>query len=148
MSAERRAQEEQLQEEIEVLRGELGETVEALVYKADVPARVKERGNEWKEEAIERGIGLHQQAVQGGSAVAKQAIERGSELAGQAIERGNEWKSLLAEGGSELRERARDGAQRTREALARMPGQRWDKLAVTGVALVTVMVLVRRVRRV
>lgn len=147
MSAERRVQEEQLQEEIEVLRGELGETVEALVHKADVPARVKKRGDEWKEEALERGIELHQQAVEGGSALAKQAVERGSELTGQAIERGNEWKALLAEGGSELRERARDGAQRTREALGRMPGQRWAKLAVTGLALITVMVLVRRVRQ-
>ena len=51
-----RLEEQQLQEEIEELRGELGETVEALVHKADVPARAKERGAELTERAVDRGI--------------------------------------------------------------------------------------------
>ncbi|HEX2264492.1 MAG TPA: DUF3618 domain-containing protein, partial [Pseudonocardiaceae bacterium] len=57
--------EQELQEEIQELRGELGETVQALAHKADVPARAKQRGNELKEEAIGRSV---------------EAIERGSEL--------------------------------------------------------------------
>lgn len=92
------AEQERLQAEIEELRGELGETVEALVHKADIPARAKERGHELKEQALERGSELKDQAV-----------ERGSELKDQAVER-------------------------------------WPALAGAGVALVILLVMVRRVR--
>ena len=39
---------EQLQRDVERTRRELGETVEALAHKADVPGRVKERAHETK----------------------------------------------------------------------------------------------------
>jgi uncharacterized protein DUF3618 len=135
-SDQRPPQEERLHEQIQELRSDLGETVEALVHKVDVPARAKERGNELTQAALERGIALHQQAV-----------ERGSALAGQAIERGDELKALVAERGSELRERAIDAAQRTREAVGQTQRDRWARLATAGVALITLVVIVRRVRR-
>jgi len=140
-------EEERLNKEIQELRSDLGETVEALVHKADLPARAKERGNELKEEAIERGIELHQQTVDKGSALARQAIERGGELAGQAIERGNKLKTLAAEHGSELRDRALDVAERTRETVGQTPTTRWAKLAAAGVAMITLVIIVGRVRR-
>jgi len=139
-------EEERLNKEIQELRSDLGETVEALVHKADLPARAKERGNELKEEAIERGIELHQQTVDMGSALARQAIERGGELAGQAIERGNKLKTLAAERGSELRDRALDVAERTRETVGQTP-TRWAKLAAAGVAMITLVIIMGRVRR-
>ena len=107
-----RAQE--LQEEIEELRGELGETVQALVHKADVPARAKERGNKVKEEALARG-----------SEAGSQVLERGSELRDQAIERG-----------SALKVRGPAAAGMAREMISRMPADRWAKLAGAGLMLI------------
>jgi hypothetical protein len=129
-------QEERLQEEIQELRSDLGATVEALVHKADLPARAKDRGNELKEEAIERGIELRQQTV-----------EVGSLLAGQAIERGNKIRILATERGRELRDRAIDAAERARAAIGQTPTDQGAKLVATGALLITLMVLVRRVRR-
>lgn len=133
---QQRFEEERLQAEIVELRSDLGETVEALVHKADVPARAKERGNELKAEAIERGMELQEQV-----------IDRSVELGGRAIERGNELKTQVAERGSELRDRAIAAAERTREAVSQTPADRWAKLAAAGVALITLMIIVRRVRR-
>lgn len=55
-------EETKLRREIEQVRGEMGETVEALAHKANVPARAAEfkddvvaRGVELKDEALERG---------------------------------------------------------------------------------------------
>jgi hypothetical protein len=131
-SEQQRLEEERLQAEIVGLRSDLGETVEALVHKADLPARAKERGNELKAEAIE---------------LQEQVVDRTVELSGRAIERGNEWKAQVVEHGSELRGRAIDAAERTREAVSQTPTDRWAKLAAAGIALVTVLVIVRRVRR-
>jgi hypothetical protein len=103
-------------------------------------------GTALTEEAIERGIELRQQAVEKVSALAGQAVERGGELAGQAVERSNELKTLVAERGTELRDRAIDAAARTREAVSQTPTDRWAKLTAIGVALITLMVILRRVR--
>lgn len=134
-SKQQRLQEERLQEEIEELRGDLGETVEALVHKADLPARAKERGNEVKEQAIERGVELQQQAVQ-----------RGSELSGQVIEWCNKVKTQLVGCGSELRDRGADVAERARESVTQTPTDRWAKLAGTGLALLAMTIIIRRMR--
>jgi len=130
-----RLQEEQLKEEIVELRGELGETVEALVHKADLPARAKERGAELTERAVDRGVELHQQAV-----------ERGSELSQQAMDRWKEVKAQAFERGSELREQALGVTERAREAVNQTSPDKWATLACAGLALVAVMVIVRRVR--
>jgi ElaB/YqjD/DUF883 family membrane-anchored ribosome-binding protein len=45
---------EQLREDIEQTRRELGDTVEALAYKADVKARVKDKVEATKESAAEK----------------------------------------------------------------------------------------------
>ncbi|MGH3810833.1 MAG: DUF3618 domain-containing protein [Pseudonocardiaceae bacterium] len=138
--------EQDLQEEIVELRGELGETVQALAHKADVPTRAKRRGNELKEEAIERG-----------SELGSQVFERGSELRDQVVERSNQWKDRVAGRsselrgqvvgrGSELRDQAVDAAERAREAVSRTPTQRWAKLVGAGLTLIALSVIVRRVR--
>ncbi|HET9254496.1 MAG TPA: DUF3618 domain-containing protein [Pseudonocardiaceae bacterium] len=114
-----RLQEGQLQEEIAELRGELGETVEALVHKADLPTRAKERGAELAEQAVDRGVELHQQVV----------------------ERGNEWRDRAIG----VAERARAARPQT---LAEAPASRsrWTMLALAGLALVAMTVIIRRVR--
>jgi ElaB/YqjD/DUF883 family membrane-anchored ribosome-binding protein len=134
-SEQQRLQEERLQEEIEELRGDLGETVDALVHKVDLPARARERSHEVTEEAIERGIELQQQAV-----------ERGSELSGRVIEWCNEVKAQVVGSGSELRDRAFDVAERARESVSQTPSDRWAKLAGAGLVLLAMTVIVRRVR--
>lgn len=138
--------EQELQEEIGELRGELGETVQALVHKADVPARAKQRGNELKEEAIERG-----------SELGYQVLGRGSELRDQVVERSNQWKDRVAGRSSELRDQvsvrgsglrnqAVEAAERARAAVSRTPKDRWVKLTCAGLALTALTVIVRRVR--
>jgi ElaB/YqjD/DUF883 family membrane-anchored ribosome-binding protein len=116
-SEQQRLQEEELQQEIAELRSDLGETVEALVHKADLPARAKERGNELKE----------------------QAVERGSELK-------DEWRDRVLAGWSAWRARALDAAQRAQETVNQMPKDRWAQLAGAGIALIALLVIVRRVR--
>ena len=123
--------EQELQEEIQELRSELGETVQALAYKADVPALAKQRGNELKEEAIERSV---------------EAIERGHELKERVLERSGELREQVAVRGSELRDQAVEAAERAREALSRTPRDRWAKLTSAAAALVALTLVLRRVR--
>jgi ElaB/YqjD/DUF883 family membrane-anchored ribosome-binding protein len=140
MSSERqRLHEERLQQEIEELRSDLGETVEALAYKADVPARAKERGTAVKEEAIERGLELRQQAV-----------ARGSELSERVMEWYNDAQARLAAGSSELVQQTVRTVEWARESLRQAPRERWVKLtgvvAAAGAGLLAMAVMVRRVR--
>jgi len=101
-SERQRLQEDQLKEEIVELRGELGDTVEALVHKADLPARAKERGAELTERAVDRA--------------------------------------------AELRDQAVIAAERAREVAYQTPPDRWIKLASAGLALVALVIIVRRIR--
>ena len=141
-SEQQRLQEAQLQKEIEELRGDLGETVEALVHKADLPARAKDRGNELKKEAVERGIELHQQVVDRGTDL----LERGNKLSSDVLERGNELKGQTLARSSELRDQAVEVADRARAAVSQTPKEQWVKLACAGLALIAVIVMARRVR--
>ena len=136
------SEQQRLEREIEELRGELGETVEALVHKVDVPARAKERGNELAEQALERGIELQQQAVTRGS----ELLERGNEVKDQVTARGNELKDQVTARGSELRDGAIGAVERAREAISQTPTDRWAKLAGAGLALIILAIMVRRVR--
>lgn len=120
-SSEQRLPEEHLQEEIEELRAELGETVEALAHKADVRAQVTEHGKAMKEQALDRGVELHQQAVQ-----------RGSELSGRVIAWCNEAK-VQALG-------------RARESVNQTPMGLWATLGGAAVTLLAMAALVRRRR--
>jgi hypothetical protein len=140
MSSERqRLDEERLQEEIEELRGELGETVQALAHKADVPARAKERGTAVKEEAIERGLELSQRAA-----------ERGSELSGRVMEWYNDVQARLAAGSSELVQQTVRTVEWARESLRQASTDRRVKLTralvTAGAGLLAMAVIVRRVR--
>ena len=92
-------EEERLHKEIQELRSDLGETVEALVHKADLPARAKERSNELKEEAIERGNKLKTLAAERGSELRDRAIdaaERTRETVGQTPT--SRWVKLVTAG--------------------------------------------------
>ena len=113
-------EEQRRQKQIEELRGELGETVEALVHKVDVPARAKERGRQLQQQAAERGVEL--------------------------LERSQEWKVRLIQRGNVLRERALDASQLARRAAGQSPRLRWNALASIGIAVVIFIVIVRRVR--
>lgn len=62
---------EQLQRDVERTRRELGETVEALTHKVDVPARVKEQAHE----TAERVKGQAQDAVVRMTAATNQAVD-------------------------------------------------------------------------
>lgn len=106
-------EQERLQEEIDELRVELGETVEALVHKIDVPARAKERASELTDEAKERVSEITHEAVERGNAVK----DRATEVIGQA-----------------------------RVKAGQVPGTRWAMLASIGAALISLAVIIRRVR--
>ena len=133
-SERQRLEEERLQEEIAELRGDLGETVEALVHKADLPARAKERSAELTERALDRGVELQQQAV-----------KRSSELGAQAIEWGSTFQAQLAARCGELRDQAVSTIEQARQTVNRTSTDTWVKLAIAGLALVAVGVIMRRV---
>jgi uncharacterized protein YfaS (alpha-2-macroglobulin family) len=141
MSSNERQQlhEERLREEIEELRGELGETVEALAYKANVPARAKERGIAVKEEAIERGLEVSQQVAQ-----------RGSELGGQVLEWYNDVQARLSAGSSELAQQSIRTMEWARESVRQAVTDRRVKLTgalvAAGAGLLAMTVIVRKVR--
>jgi uncharacterized protein YfaS (alpha-2-macroglobulin family) len=140
MSSERQQlHEERLQEEIEELRGDLGETVEAFAYKADVLARAKERGTAVKEEAVKRGL-----------AVSQQVVERGSELGGQVLEWYNDVQARLVAGSSELAQQTVRTVEWARESVRQAVTDRRVKLTgalvAAGAGLLAMTVIVRRVR--
>ncbi|MGH3549075.1 MAG: DUF3618 domain-containing protein [Pseudonocardiaceae bacterium] len=141
-SEQQRLQEAQLQEEIEELRAGLGETVEALVHKADLPARAKERGNELRQQTVERGTEL----LERGNKLSSDLRERGNEFKGDLLEWGDEFKGQVLARSSELRDRAVESAERARGAVGHIPKERWVKVACAGLALIAVIVIVRRVR--
>src|SRR5262249_28902879 len=91
-SERQRLQEEQLKDEIDELRGELGETVESLVHKADIPARAKERGADLAEQALDRGVEVHQQMVKRGGEIGAQARDLYDKVRAQANGRSSEWR--------------------------------------------------------
>jgi hypothetical protein len=70
--------------------------------------RVKERGNDLTQQAVERG--------------------------GELLERGNGLTARLRERGGELRDHAGDIADRARDAASAAPTSRWAKLAGGGLA--------------
>ena len=83
----------ELKADIERTRGELGDTVEALVHKADVPARVKESAHESavrvKETAQEGVTRVKETAQESGQQHAEelhQSAQRKTEEAKEAIQ--------------------------------------------------------------
>jgi hypothetical protein len=150
-------EEEQLQREIEELRGDLGETVEALVHKADLPARARERGAELTEQAIDRGTELTGRAIERGMVLSDQAVERGTdmtaqvaelweELRTQAVTRGNELLDQVLSRGNNWREQLTGATERVRRTADDISTERWAKVACVAVGLIVITVIVRRVR--
>src|SRR5262249_31383682 len=109
MSSGGRLDEERLQEEIRELRGDLGETVETLVHKADLPTRAKAQGAEFTERALDYGIELHQQALERGRALGEQAKEWGDQVKTHAAG----WSSRLRGQAATVSARTRDVANQT-----------------------------------
>ncbi len=147
------SEEKKLQQEIEDRRSELGETVEALVHKVDVPARAAEL----KDEALDRGAELKNDAIERVADVKDRMVDRAAELKDEAIARGSELKDQIMGHGRELRDpvverdRGREAgalnaAERIREALSRTPKNRRALVAVTGLAVIVLTVIVRRGR--
>ena len=68
--------EQEIQREITQVRRDLGDTVEALAYKANLPARARERGAELKTELTEqiRQVPPSRWAIAGGALAAMLAL--------------------------------------------------------------------------
>jgi Protein of unknown function (DUF3618) len=150
-------EEEQLQREIDELRSDLGETVEALVHKADLPARARERGAELTEQAIDRGSELTGRAIERGMELSEQAVDHGAdmtaqvaqlwdEVTSQALARGNELLDQVLNRSDNWRERLTGATERVRRATDDMSTERWVKVACVAVGLIVITVVVRRVR--
>ena len=72
----------QLQEEVERTRRELGETVEALAHKVDVPGRVKEQAHE----TVERVKGQAQETAERVREQAQETVVRMTAATNQAVD--------------------------------------------------------------
>jgi len=130
---------DELRDEIEQTRAELGETVEALAAKADVKARLKETAEE-KKEQLRDGAAETAAKIQQGAAEAK------TRLRGKASEVGVLLKDSARETASAsgaLAERAQDKAVQVREDVRRRPVP-YGAVAAGAAALVVAVLVWRR----
>ena len=74
------SREEEIRQDIERTRKQLGDTVEALAHKVDVPARVKDKVHDTKETVQVKAEALTEQVLDGANAL----HTRAGELASQA----------------------------------------------------------------
>lgn len=74
----------ELRADIEKTRRELGDTVEALVQKADVPARVKAKGHEVTEKAAETAQQAKAKAAETAAQVGEKAAETAQQVKAKA----------------------------------------------------------------
>jgi len=77
----------QIEHDIEQTREQLAETVEALAYKADVPARAKERATAVKDRAAEKAAVAKNRAAEKAAVAKNRATETSSHTAHAARER-------------------------------------------------------------
>jgi cobalamin biosynthesis Mg chelatase CobN len=77
---------EQIEHDIEQTRDQLADTVEALAYKADVPARARERATAVKESAAEKATVVRHRASETATHAAHVARERADQAANVARE--------------------------------------------------------------
>jgi hypothetical protein len=73
------ASEDELRQDIERTRAQLGDTVEALAHKADVPARVKDKVHDTKETVQVKAEEVTQHVLEGTEALQAKAGEMASQ---------------------------------------------------------------------
>lgn len=93
---------EELREQVERTRDELGQTVEALAGKADVKAQVKERVATMKEQAASASAQLREKSGQAARLVREKAPDPLVEKAGQGAEAARANRVPLLAGGALL----------------------------------------------
>ena len=166
---------EQLKQEIERTREQLGETVEALVAKVDVKARARERMDElsqrWKSmiaQLKDRAARARQQAAAWAAQARQQAAVRAGQARGQlasktpggrtaAVQTGGSARSQLQASatavGGVVRDKTPEPVQRAAQQVAQRASavstqrRALDAVATAGVVLAGVIVIRRRRRR-
>jgi hypothetical protein len=78
---------ESLREDIETTRQQLADTVEALSYKVDVKARVRDKTRELREQATDRAHRIREQAVSAAPHSREEALDQARQVARAARER-------------------------------------------------------------
>ena len=129
---------ERIEQEIEQTRGELADTVEALAYKADVPARARERATAVKERATESAAHAAHAARERADQATHVARERADQAAQVARERADQAAQVARQRADQAVHAAQEAPPRTR-ALA-------GGVAAALVAVGAVWLLVRRRR--
>ena len=84
------SREEEIRQDIERTREQLGDTVEALAHKVDVPARVKDKVHETKETVQVKAEEVTQQVLEGTEALQAKAVEvtqRAEHVIGQGLDK-------------------------------------------------------------
>ncbi|MFC8670736.1 DUF3618 domain-containing protein [Streptomyces sp. NPDC057199] len=80
---------DELRQQIQETRGQLGDTVEELAAKADVKARARARGSELKGKASEAGHTVQDKATQAGHVVQDKAVQAGHVVQSRATRAGH-----------------------------------------------------------
>lgn len=75
-----------------------------------------------------------------------QAVTRGSELKDQAVTLGSGLKDEAVMRGGEFKDQAVDTADWLRETVSRTPKDRWATLGSAGLALIALIIIIRRLR--
>jgi hypothetical protein len=142
---------EQLRQEIERTREELGETVEALIAKADVKARTRERVGEISERLREATTQAREQATARVGQARTQIVGRSADAkhaaAGTSVPTG-QLQARAAAVGKTIRDVTPDPVQKAAQRAMATASQRRMAVvaAAVGVAVVG-FVLIRRWRR-
>lgn len=142
---------EQLRQDIERTREELGETVEALIAKADVKARARERVGELSGRLREATTQAREQATakvgQARSQIAGRSADAKHAAAGTAVPT-DQLQARAAAVGQTLRGATPDPVQKAAQRAMATASQRRVMIAAAAVGVVVVgFVLVRRWRR-
>ncbi|MEA2151505.1 MAG: hypothetical protein QOD69_3335 [Solirubrobacteraceae bacterium] len=137
--------------EVERTREELGNTVEALAYKADVKARAHDKVDEVKAHAAEKVHEVKAQAVDAAEQVKAKAEATVGQVKAKAEETAAEVKARAEDTAGEAKAKAEGDAGPVKrsagQAVARVRQLPPAKLAGVAVAGLVLLVLVRRRRR-
>lgn len=130
----------EVREDVERTREQLGDTVEALAHKANVPERVKGKADETKQ-AVQAKAGEVRQQVQAKAKEVKQQVHEGTEvLQDKAEEVSEQARTLINEGMEKLPSPVAQRAEQVIEIARKRP-------VLATVAVLATLRLVRRLMR-
>jgi hypothetical protein len=129
----------EIEQEIERTRGELADTVEALAYKADVPARAREKATAVKERAAEKATVAKHVAAEKATVAKNAATEKAAHAKNRASETATHTAHVARQKADGAVHSAQESPPRTKAAIG-------AGVAACAAAVASIWYVVRRRR--